>query len=127
MGETKIERNKFLTEVMGGCWHEEYRYMYDIADSPKKKALQGEFSETMWDIVNNQLACEKCLSFWGCGNSNVDFSTWEGFGKLWEWAKQQSWWVDFNVYLALQDDSIVHYIHPDKFADAVYEYLKEKQ
>jgi hypothetical protein len=58
----------------------------------------------------------------------LDFSCWEGFGKLWEWAQQQEWWLGF-VYVASDDWSklSVELIHPDRFADAVYTYLHEKE
>lgn len=63
----------------------------------------------------------------------IDFSTWEGFGKLWEWALKQEWFkeIPFNF-----DDNRYHddymlfpvdFIHPDRLADAVYEYLKAER
>jgi hypothetical protein len=69
---------------------------------------------------------------------NPDFSTWEGFGKLWIWAKEQEWWVkfirwyadndyDLNVYPQDHVEYIINYgfslIHPDHFADTVAKYL----
>ena len=57
-----------------------------------------------------------------------NFSTWEGFGKLWEWAQKQKWWDDFwwspnGIGDGTQED--IYFVHPDRFADAVYEYLQE--
>jgi len=61
----------------------------------------------------------------------LNFSTWNGFGKLWNWAKSQDWWKNF------QSDNIAHpggyaginsdFINPDEFAKVVYEYLKNKE
>lgn len=59
----------------------------------------------------------------GIRNSNIDFSTWEGFGKLWEWAKKQEWWHKEFLYKQYMGD--LKLIHPDRFADAVYTFLTE--
>ena len=105
-----IERDKYLTEQMGECWHE----------------LAGK----------KRLVCSKCLKLFV---NHTDFSTWEGFGKLWDWSQKQEWWDTFvmkelhyshrthydgvnYVYENRLDDELVN---PDRFADAVYEYLKE--
>ena len=62
-----------------------------------------------------------CLYDW-----HTDFSTWEGFGKLWEWCTKiaspnlfEAMGISFNGDMIIQD-----IINPDKFADAVYEFLK---
>ena len=62
-----------------------------------------------------------------------DFSTWQGFGKLWEWAIKQEWWQSFGDTVVYADHvdfdvticNLEHFIHPDRFADAVYAFLKE--
>lgn len=57
-----------------------------------------------------------------------DFSTWEGFGKLWEWCKQQSWLGNFEYnYGGIKCIGVFadYMINPDKFADAVYNYLNK--
>lgn len=56
-----------------------------------------------------------------------DFSTWHDFGNLWEWAQKQYWWKDFieNLNITFIYTLIpTQFIHPSRFADAVYEYLK---
>lgn len=54
---------------------------------------------------------------------NTNFSTWEGFGKLWEWSQKQEWWEDYiNNF---ENHSLIN-VNPDRFADTVYTYLKEK-
>ncbi len=95
------ERDKFLTEAMGESWHR--------CDE--------------WAFY-----CEQCAK-------NVpiseDFSTWEGFGKLFEFSKNQIWWKKFrlinhslpdlfNVGLLNED-----LIDPNSFADAIYEFLND--
>jgi predicted glycosyl hydrolase (DUF1957 family) len=61
-------------------------------------------------------------------NQNTNFSTWKGFGKLWNWAQKQNWWGVGLMGMEVYDGMIkipIHFIHPDRFADAVYTYLKE--
>ena len=96
-----IERDKFLTEAIGECCHE---YPY------------GEH-------------CAKCgkLSWDGYDN---DFSTPEGFFKLWNWTVKQSWWEKFGdcYYVTPGDGGVTaiqleYIIHPDRFANVVYQYL----
>jgi len=94
-------RDQFLTEKMGECWHE---------------------------FPSGLISGQYCIH---CGKKlrNLDFSTWEGFGKLWTWAKEQEWWEKFLkkiTYFNLRNEW-VDYISPDCFADAVAEYLKYKK
>lgn len=109
-----IERNIFLTEVLGQCWHEYNR-----------PAFLGD-------------QCIKCKNvFLGTSNAaQLDFSSWEGFGKLWEWIQIQ---FIINIGTGKKDFPMIQdimrinefghnlsLVNPDKFADAVYEYLKDK-
>lgn len=99
------ERNKFLTEAMGECWHE-------VSQRPYGYYL---------------FVCKKCGTQ-STRDFSICFSTWEGFGKLWEWAKKQDWWSYFSVcrigyYGGINQD----FIHPDNFADALYSFLKENK
>ena len=89
------EINKYLTEAMGECWHE--------------GPLEGRLCS--------------CGSMWlHCLDMNIDFFTWEGFGKLKEWAEVQKWWGDF------QEDTIMWLlVNPERFATAIYEFLKERE
>lgn len=105
------ERDKYLTEAMGLCYH-------DIK-------LKSDYPR------------DTLISYCSiCGEEyvgNIDFSTWEGFGKLWEWAKEQKWWDEFRRSLAIGFDQIIYFvadlephIHPDRFADAVYNFLRRR-
>ena len=91
-------RDKFLTEAIGECWH---------SDDP--------------DMHTFTTRCRIC----GEAGETTNFSTWQGFGKLWEWAQNQGWWEDFWIY-SNDDNGIIDFIHPDRFADALYEFLKDK-
>ena len=103
------ERDRFLTEVMGECWHEED------------------------DAFPNRYVCIHCKRSWPFGIPINNFSTWVGFGKLWERAQKQEWWAyDFWAYhlLSPSDGGPVAdqewFVHPDRFANAVYEFLKAR-
>lgn len=109
----KIERDNFLTVVaMGECYHKNSFWCNSITEEITYKCRLCNKSSTK-TFINN------------------DFSTWKGFGKLWEWAQEQKWWADFvsekmqtKVELQLNTYSI---INPDVFADAVYEFMKERR
>jgi hypothetical protein len=62
------ERDHFLTETMGNCWHE-----YD-PDTPAKNMCFTGYT------------CKKCGDFFFTNN---DFSTMEDFMKLLSWANDQ--------------------------------------
>jgi hypothetical protein len=106
------ERDKFLTEAMGECWHEWHYRVY------------GYY----------QAICRKCGREVKEAFDN-DFSTWTGFGKLWEWAQKQEWWRKFwyHTSMPMLDGSNIaiprdqQIIHPDNFANALYSSLRENK
>lgn len=108
------ERDKFLTEAMGECWHE------------------WETSDAMPD--GWIFKCKKCSKklrtldynemFPTFPYEGIDFSTWESFGKLLEWCKVYGIEKD-DIYLA-QPTMSLSFLTPDRFANAVYVYLKNK-
>ena len=103
---TTTDRDKFLTEAMGECCvHEWYK---------PKGYISGHF-------------CKKCNTYWPVKPESqsgiVNFSTWESFGKLWKWAKNKEWFCLMMAHNGCGPHDIVN---PDRFAAAVYEYLKEK-
>jgi|LGVE01.1.fsa_nt_gb hypothetical protein len=56
------------------------------------------------------------------------FSSWRGFGQLWGWAQRQGWWNHFVLHGIKYPNTRAipqEIIHPDRFADAVYSFLKE--
>lgn len=64
---------------------------------------------------------------------------WVAFGILWEWAIEQEWWGDFlynkcqgTIYAANIRDNYEFeipnkYINPERFAKAIYEFLKARE
>ena len=95
------ERDKYITEAMGEFYH-----------TPS----------------NIPTICVCGMSYYQ-NDHLTDFSTWEGFGKLWEWSQEQGWWESFvfcnwRTSLSLHE-YIGEWVNPDGFADAVYDFLKE--
>jgi hypothetical protein len=105
-----IERDNYLTEYFGFCWH-----------------------EWKW-IPGGGNRCKNCdIDLYGKNNDTYtqrtptpqprDFSTWEGFGWLWDKCVKQEWWEELNPG---DDDYIpIRFVNPDRFANEVYEFLKE--
>lgn len=113
------ERDKYLWEKMGKCWHEWF----------------GEYqSWTCAKCRKNFLCEEKDLNF-----HNPNFSTWTMFGMVWEWARKQEWWIQFvheDLYdydspkgncCCGQKDFDFNLIHPERFGNALYQFLKSKE
>jgi len=102
-----MTRDQFITEVvLKECWHEWHKEYY-----------RGQMI----------LVCKCGKGYSECKKPhNPDFSTWEGFGKLWEFSKKQEWWQKFRLMtigmdwerFATENISQV-FISPITFADAV--------
>lgn len=118
---SKEEINKYLTEeLFGECWHEV---------SSDQKVYEDENGQYLIRY------CLNCYKSWDlCINKNLDFFTWEGFGKLWEKLQTQEWWFAFGRDFMCEEQKLsygIHYcprfdnINPERFATAVYEFLKE--
>ena len=106
------KRDKFLKEAMDKCWRE-----------PNSWPAQHSY------FLYKE--CSKCGALYPCQFD--DFSTWNGFGKLWTWVIERDWWDNFKYqkYCGAYCDIDVHIdetdIDPDRFANAVYEFLKERE
>ena len=87
------ERDKFLTEAMGGIW----------------------LTTLNMGMVKGP-SCDEATT--------TRFSNWSGFGKLWEWAQKQGFWL--KMAMSFQQKGFYHFIHPDNFANEIYEHLKTK-
>jgi len=110
------DRDKFLTEAMGECWHNEYRQI-------------GQTFEDRYETFVC-LSCNKASAYSPSLPRN-NFSTWEGFGKLWEWAVKQEWWHNFQLHYlkgtfgVSPDFFRKRLINPDKLANAIYEFIQD--
>ena len=99
----KEERDRFLTEAMGACWH-----AYDLEKPMMTYSLIG-------------YVCERCNNFILANN---DFSTAEDFAKLWKWTAAQEFLGDFTARSGslLADGSMSR----DEVADALYALLRDR-
>lgn len=111
------ERDKFLCEVvLGECWHE----------------MEHGYHPTL-----PRYECIHCHERISVIFHNPDFSTPAGFFKLWTKCKEKEWWYDFKnkyfytstVIQKLKITWLEFYINEDRdrFADAVYEFMKERK
>ena len=107
-------RDEFLTEAMGKCWHNEYKH------------LDPTF-EDRYDIY----VCTNCnkASAYSPSLPRYNFSTWNYFGILYEWARNQKWWNQFagnnlgkwsfnGKKVFIYEDNI----NPDIFSNILYEW-----
>jgi len=100
------QRNAFLTEEMGGCAQDE-----------------GLFRDSGY------LCCVKCNQIVDRGMTPclgvTDFSTGDGFFKLWNWSREQVWWGNFLEYFHCNYPGtlITYLIDPDTFANLIYQYI----
>jgi len=115
------DRDKFLTETMGLCWHEQ----------SEQFGVCGKCGNRLPGLG---ITCPD-------GGSKIqikrdfDFSTWHGFGMLWEWAIKQDWWRGKKDSLVVSmlcrsggvGDLLDKYISPSRFADAIYEFLRKQK
>ena len=110
------ERDKYLTEAQGECWH--------------------EFGRVSKDSVG---ICRKCnilewhpdSSIPQAGEEN-DFSTWDGFGKLKEFMEVQPYWDKFVNWVLITyfigNDVVTKMtllFSKERFADICYKFLRE--
>jgi hypothetical protein len=115
------DRDQFLTEAMGEVWH----------------VVKEGFIEGFGDTFKCSCGLEN-YSARMCRKKNKTFSTPDGFFKLWNWFKNHpdyvkmvmdsKLWSGYCSYRCYGKMNIPDgFINPDKFADALYNYLKEYQ
>ena len=115
------QRDKFLTEqVLGESVH-----VIDFISTD----VQGGSGDGYY-------ACSVCHKSFDnyrghCPNAN-NFSTPEGFFKLWNAAKEKDWWYMFVItfspqYCDVAQTWLSEFIHPDRFAKALEAFLKERE
>lgn len=111
------ERDKFLHEAIGIKYHD---YEYDYG---------GFYCKTCnWQGYE----CDPYIVY----HINIDFSSWDGFGKLLKWFSNKCQ-TDDEFYANFEEQNYSNswiectgpYVYmfeltPDKFANAIYEYLK---
>ncbi len=99
------ERNRFLTELMGHCWHD-----YDIDKPINTYSLEA-------------FICKKCKGFI-LGNN--DFSQEEDFMRLFNWAKGQEKLKKITEEYNEEDfkDPERGKTYRERFANSIYDFFK---
>jgi hypothetical protein len=104
------DRDKFLTKAMGLCWHE---------------ALTSQHSKCIYCGRVLRWVDYKCYENFICNN----YSTWDGFGRLFVFFRLDDnfpWGEFITKFFYLKNGELtLELINPNKFADAIYEFLKE--
>jgi hypothetical protein len=102
----------------GECWHEWRRRQ---VNKPKGRSVLIE--------------CKKCGAILSSTSANPDFTTWGGFGWLWDRAQEKEWWteyLDYEGFAAITYDEKMVYvkrllvilIHPEYLRDGIAEFLE---
>jgi len=113
------KRDKLIVETLGGCWHECGKPPYCAC--PK-------CGETNTDLQGYYI---------DPASLNIDLSTPNGFFWVWNRAKQKEWWGEFvikwmgtNICICGEDYHLFIdelFINPDRFADALAEFLEGRK
>lgn len=139
-----MTRDQFLTELMGECWYSPEYCVYcpNIAIGWNTTCNKYNISLERKDIkVFHSEYYQGYQEDGPCGHNwyedkivykrpetcihpnNIDFSTWEGFGKLWEWSFDQDWFDRFlDDWENVRDRDWWMLIDPDRFSDALAKY-----
>jgi hypothetical protein len=90
--------------------------------------IDSEWNGVEREYFRRCMICGKSEYEHSLRNPLIDFSTWEGFGKLWEKCNEQDWWKELEYYLDLNSGIFLNvmYISPDTFSNAVFKFLKER-
>ena len=119
-----MTRDQYLTEkVLGECWHrldccpvKDSSGITYICESCKK-----EFYFSYDDVAKDK------------AKLNHNFSSEEGFFKLWNFCKEQDWWTRFvndafsrSDYMELIDFIERHLVNPDNLANDLYEFHRKE-
>ncbi len=86
----KLERNKFLAEKLGSCWHEWVEQWHDAC---------ADYTEWICSKCNEVYLLPDLSVRQGEKPYQIDFYNWNGFGLLLTHAKSQPDWLEFLVYM----------------------------
>lgn len=132
---TSQQKDKFIVEWFGECWHELETLYYGAHGTKRTETWWKSFhieDAEKYTWYKTKLACVKC------GKeevTNPDLTTYSGFG--WLWGKMRTTlpaasvlWRDFLIFLDDRDSmpaefQVINLIDsPERFRYAVYEFLK---
>jgi hypothetical protein len=132
-----LEKNKYLMTLMGECIHD---LVYVIGEE------YMDSSNISFKACDYEIKCMKCGEIVSTGSgidkeeaikcAKVDlayekkaynFSTWEGFGRLYTWSKQQEWWELFLIISRTElNIELKDLIDPIRFMDAIIFYTSKE-
>lgn len=97
------EINKYLTKTMGECYH-------------------------AFKLIDFEYKCQCGIDSAHPTVTNNNFFTWQGFGKLFTWSKEQGWWIDFILYHPhiVGVHAFCKILEPGVFARSIYAFLNRE-
>lgn len=113
----KEDRDWFLTEAIGECTHN----FVEVAHGYRTTTYMCD--KCHFEVVINDDTQLMITEMWKYVNN---FSTWNGFGKLFEFSKKQIWWREFKEIIIENGMISEDIINPDKFANRIYEFLNTR-
>lgn len=106
------EINKVLTKSMGDCYHE----FEKLTDSEGDRGFICDICEESFNGDVGEIKVR----------TRNDFLTWEGFGLLFEWAKEQYWFCEFLYCNGMTPEmdmgDLLQLVDPENFAKAVIDF-----
>jgi hypothetical protein len=117
---SKEERDCFLWEKMGRCYHEDI-YVY-FNDTNKRDGGGWQCSKCNAKAGSYRSACYSSHKH---SEGNPNFSEWSGFAIIWEWSQKQIWIRDFEYIRSGHVGLYRHdLINPDNYANEIWEFLR---
>lgn len=113
------ERDKLIVEALGGCFH-----TWKIGEEIDRNTVIYKCMKCKKEIPQNRWLVPPFDGF------HLDFTTWDGFGWIWERVQKMKWFKDFWTWLNIEDKItskilfVPMYIHPTRFRDALADWLK---
>jgi hypothetical protein len=119
------EEKRYVVERLGGCWHE-------VTQDPNHEREMGVCikcgTECDWDWLTPD-------SDTRVAKSNIDLTTWEGFGWVINGLQEQGLWErfcgehDYSVSVVVSCPALIsaELINPPRLAEAVLAWLKENE
>ena len=105
---TSQEKDKLIFEALGECWH----------------VLEPDYHGKLEHV------CQRCGKLFLPRKRERFFTTWEGFGRLWEQAQKMEWWQEFRRDRGLCTNSqffLTSLINRIRFRDALAEFLERRK
>ena len=103
------KRDKLIIEALGGCWHE-----WKFRSAAYMCSQESDYE------------CENCNE-WKSDQEFSSLSTPGGFFWAWNKAKEKEWWRGFLNFAMYLEPNEFYLINPDRFANALAEFLEGRK